>query len=123
MDQLLPDLPTAFTGAGAIGIGVWFLVSVMRQGSGDRKQYREDIREVRRDYEKEKAEALLQHTKEEAELRGQIAELRRENAAFRSELEGERRARWHAEDAAAEYRRRLGIAKDDDTNRSTGIGT
>lgn len=84
MDPL--DVPGALGGFGALGLLVWWGVKVMRQMAEDRR---------------DRISERTQYAKVLAERDQTIADLR-------TRLESERQARWKAEDAAAEYRRRLG---------------
>lgn len=127
MEELLPDLPALAPGLGVLGLLGWLLVRVMRQSSNDRSTYQADLAALRRHHaETLAAQAtrhdgqiaeLRQHQGEQiADLRGQVKVLREELAELRAELETTRRARWRAEDAAARYRRQLGIAPEEATD-------
>lgn len=124
MEELLPDLPALAPGLGVLGLLGWLLVRVMRQSSSDRSTYQTDLAALRK-YHSEALAAqatrhdgqiaeLRQHQGEQmADLRGQVRVLREELAELRTELDQQRRARWRAEDAAARYRRQLGLAPEE----------
>lgn len=91
--------------AGIGGVLLVVLVAVMRQGGSDRGDYRAalDAAEQRHAAELERVTAM--HDAELAELRQQLATLREHVDGLTAQLDAERRARWHAEDVAAQARR------------------
>lgn len=112
MEELLPNLPTLAPGLGVLGLLSWLLIRVMRVSSADRSGYDRALADLRKQHDAQIAE-LRQHNGEQiADLRGQMKVLREEVAELRSEVETQRRARWRAEDAAARYRRQLGLAEE-----------
>lgn len=80
------DVPGWLGGFGALGLLVWWGVKVMRQMTEDRR---------------DRLSERTHYAKTLAERDETIRDLR-------ARLEAERQARWRAEDAAADYRRRLG---------------
>jgi len=86
-------------GTGGIALALLAVIGyLLRQNHADRKQYQDHIAEV----EKRTAEAIASA---KAGNDAEIARLNSKVDALSTLYEGERRARWAAEDKAAEYKR------------------
>lgn len=98
MDDVLPDLQVLLPTGGVLTLVVWFVIRLAVEGRQDRRDWRTAREELHA------RNAALRTELDEARAAAQV-----ELAALRNELETERRRRWKAEDAAAEYRRQLGL--------------
>lgn len=116
--DILPELPGLVPGLGVLGVVVWLLVHTSRQASSDRRSHDATVTAMRAAHTQqliEQVAALREHYDAQlATLRQEVDQLRRGLAEALTALESERRARWKAEDAAAEYRRRLGLGSGGD---------
>lgn len=112
--QIIPMIPQA----GVAGILLAVIGVLLRQNHQDRTQYRadvariearaaEDAQEARENAARDAEQARKTHSSEMAEVREELRKLRGELETQRKETDEERRKRWHAEDAAAQYRREL----------------
>lgn len=91
------DLQLLGTG-GVAGVLVVVIIYLMRQNHADRKQYQDHIADVEKSTAAAIAAAKAGHDTEIARLNAKVD-------ALGTLYEGERRARWAAEDKAAEYKR------------------
>jgi biopolymer transport protein ExbB/TolQ len=113
VEAVEPDLAALTSVGGLVGPGSIFvlmlvlLVRNMRQNTVDREQYRQHIVQVQQDAADHAAEREEAHRQAIIEFKEEVRQLRVELRASREEAEAERRARWAAEDTAAEYRRQL----------------
>lgn len=101
--SLLSLLPTG-------GVATALLVVIaylLRQNHLDRTQYRDDVAAIDARATTAAAAQEARHTAELEAVRRELADLREANVKVLAELEAERRRRWAAEDAAAEYRQQL----------------
>lgn len=118
MADILPELPGLVPGLGVLGVVVWLLVHTSRQASSDRRSHDATVTAMRAAHTQqliEQVAALREHYDAQlATLRQEVDQLRRGLAEALTALERERRARWKAEDAAAEYRRQLGLGSGGD---------
>lgn len=87
MVDILPDLEVIVPSLGVLGLLGWLIVRLAIQNRQDR----------------------IDHRDARADLREQVRALRGELAETHRQLDEARRARWAAEDKAAEYRRRLAV--------------
>lgn len=103
MEPLTALIPQG--GVAAVLLAV--IVYLLRQNHQDRKQYRDDVAAIEARGVIAAAAREEQHSKELGEVRTELAALRHRLEEQMRETEDERRRRWHAEDQAARYRRRL----------------
>lgn len=103
MEPLTALIPQG--GVAAVLLAV--IVYLLRQNHQDRKQYRDDVARIETRAAADAKAAAEKHSAEMLEVNNQIAGLRKEVRDAMAETEEERRKRWHAEDAAASFRRRL----------------
>lgn len=101
--QIAPLLPQ-----GAIATVLVAIIGVLlRQNHQDRNQYRADVARIEARASADAKAAADNHSREMGEVREELRALRVELRASMDETEDERRKRWHAEDAAARYKREL----------------
>ena len=123
MEELWPTLPSLTPGLGAAALLGWLLVRFWREARQERAAYQQAIAELRAEHATLMREQAARHDAQIAELRqqqatqisdlrGEVTVLRSELTQLRGEVEEQRRARWRAEDAAAHYRRQLGMPPD-----------
>ncbi|MQB01464.1 MAG: DUF2746 domain-containing protein [Actinobacteria bacterium] len=105
--EVLPDIGTVVPSVGVFSLLGWLIVHFQRQSSTNLDDYRARIVEQRREYREEIDELVRRHTEQIHDLRAQIVELRTEVKELRGEVDVERRARYQAEEDAANLRRRI----------------
>jgi len=113
---LLPSLIQAAPQYAMAAILLVLLTRVMGHATTDRGDYRADldaaeqrhtaeITRLRESYEVQLAALRAAYDAEMASLRGALHDVRDQLSSVTAQVDAERRARWHAEDAAAEARR------------------
>lgn len=99
--------PVLVPSGGVLIVLVWLIIHLVRQASGDRGDYQEQLRALREQHASEIQGLTSRHDSQMKDLRDQITTLRSEVKELRGQIEQERRARWEAEDAAAKWRRKV----------------
>lgn len=105
------------------GYLIWLITRVMGHATTDRGDYRADldaaesrhaaaIEATEARHAAEIARLRETHAADLDALRSELAEMRSRFADMGRAFDDERRARWHAEDVAAEARRLAGVAAD-----------
>lgn len=98
-------LATVAPQAGIGGVLLALLFYVMRHASSDRTDYRQALADAETRHAAELDRINTAHDAELTELRERLDAQERRTDELTQKLDEERRARWHAEDAAAQARR------------------
>ncbi|MGW1679399.1 hypothetical protein [Saccharopolyspora sp. NPDC002376] len=94
--------------AGIGGVLLAFLAYFMRHATTDRTDYRTALADAEARHATELERIRTAHDAEVAELRERLDAQEKRTDELAHKLDEERRARWHAEDAAATARREAG---------------
>lgn len=103
--DLLSEWPTVVPSMGVLGVLVWLIIHLMRQSSGDRGDYQQQLILIRQQHSVELTELAARYDTQMTDLRKSVGVLRAEVADLKQRIEDERKARWFAEDTAARFRR------------------
>jgi hypothetical protein len=101
------EWPVLVPPGGVLVALIFLIIHLMRQQSGDRGDYQRQLIALRRQHSEEIEKLITRHDRQITDLRLQLGVSRAEVVEYQETVEGERRARWKAEDSAAKYRRMM----------------